>query len=76
MARPYSKLRGLMVEHGDTNEELARFLLLTPATVSQRLNNHSEWKLGEMYAIMTRYRQSHSTLNEVFPMNGKMQSKP
>lgn len=71
MARPYAKLRGLMKENDDTNADLARLLLMTPAAISQRMNNHSEWKLGEMYAILTRYRLPHSMLNEVFPMNGK-----
>lgn len=71
MARPYGKLRGLMKEHDDTNIDLARLLLITPATVSLKLNNKAEWRLGEMYAILTRYRLPHNMLNEVFPMNGK-----
>lgn len=71
MARPYAKLRGLMKEHDDTNVDLARLLLMTPAAISHRLNNRQDWKLGEMYAILTRYRLPHNMLHEVFPMNGK-----
>lgn len=71
MARPYAKLRGLMREYDDTNTDLARLLLVTPTAISQRLNNHSEWKLSEMYAILNRYRQPHDMLNKIFPMNGK-----
>lgn len=71
MARPYAKLRGLMKEHDDTNVDLARLLLMTPAAISHRLNNRKDWKLGEMYAIMTRYRLPRKMLHEVFPMNGK-----
>ena len=49
----------------------APLLLISSATVSDRLNNKSEWKLGEMYAIMNHYRIQHNHLNRIFPMNGK-----
>lgn len=71
MARPYAKLRGLMVANDETAEDLARLLLISSATISDRLNNKSEWKLGEMYAIMNHYRVQHNRLNRIFPMNGK-----
>ena len=71
MARPYAKLRGLMRENGDTQEDLGRLLLLDRSGISARMNNRADWKLGEMYAIMTRYRLPHEMLNQVFPMNGK-----
>lgn len=71
MARPYAKLRGLMRENGDTQEDLGRLLLLDRSGISARMNNRANWKLGEMYAIMTRYRLPHEMLNQVFPMNGK-----
>lgn len=71
MARPYAKLRGLMCENGDTQEDLGRLLLLDRSGISARMNNRADWKLGEMYAIMTRYRLPHEMLNQVFPMNGK-----
>lgn len=55
----------------DCSECLARLLLISSVTVSDRLNNKSEWKLGEMYAIMNHYRIQHNHLNQIFPMNGK-----
>lgn len=71
MARPYAKLRGLMVSNGDTARDLARLLLVSPTTIGERLNNKQDWKLGEMYAILIRYRVPFDRLNEIFPMNGK-----
>lgn len=71
MARPYAKLRGLMRENDETNTDLGRLLLVTPVAISQRLNNHTDWKLSEMYAIMNHYQLPHDMLHKVFPMNGK-----
>jgi hypothetical protein len=70
MSRPYAKLRGLMRENDDTQADLARLLLLSPQSVSDRMNNRAEWKLGEMYAVLNRYYVPHDQLNEVFPMGG------
>lgn len=71
MARPFAKLRSLMVENDDTQDDLARLLLIDRSGISSRMNNRAEWKIGEMYAIMNRYHLPHDLLNQVFPMNGK-----
>lgn len=71
MARPYAELRGLMRTNDDTQRDIARMLLVTPAAISQRMNNHAEWKLNEMYAILDRYRVPHDQLNRIFPKDGK-----
>lgn len=71
MAKPYAKLRGLMAEHDDTQRDLARLLLLSPQSISDRMSNRAEWKIGEMYTVMNHYRVPHDRLNQVFPMNGK-----
>ena len=71
MARLYSKLRGLMREFGDTQDDVARALLLSRISVSNRLRGTAEWKLGEMYALMDRYHVPHDRLHEVFPMGGR-----
>ena len=54
MARLYSKLRGLMREYGDTQDDLARALLLSRASVTNRMRGAAEWRLDEMYALMDR----------------------
>ena len=71
MARLYSKLRGLMREYGDTQDDIARVLLVSRATVSNRMRGESDWNLGEMYALMDRYHVPYSKLNEVFPKGGR-----
>lgn len=71
MARLYSKLRGLMREFGDTQDDVARALLLSRISVSNRLRGTAEWKLGEMYALMDRYHVPHDRLHEVFPKDGR-----
>lgn len=74
MAKTYAKLRGLMVQNDDQQKDLARLLLLSTQAVCDRINNRSEWRLGEMYAIMDHYRVPYSELHEVFPPNGKKAS--
>ena len=70
MARLYSKLRGLMREYGDTQDDLARVLLLGRVSVSNRMRGASDWKLSEMYALLDRYHVPHDRLHEVFPKGG------
>ena len=60
-----------MIENDDTQDDLARLLLIDRSGISSRMNNRVEWKIGEMYAIMNRYHLPHKLLNQVFPMNGK-----
>ncbi len=71
MARPYAKLRGLMVEHDDSQRDLGRLLLLSVGAISNRFNNRDEWKLSEMYAVMDRYRVPYDQLHSVFPPMGR-----
>lgn len=71
MARLYGKLRGLMHEFGDTQDDLARALLLARVSVSNRMRGKQEWKLCEMYALMDRYNVPHDRLHEVFPKGGR-----
>ena len=71
MARLYGKLRGLMREYGDTQDDVARALLLSRISVSNRLRGAADWKLGEMYALMDRYHVPHNRLHEVFPKGGR-----
>lgn len=71
MARLFSKLRGLMREFGDTQDDIARALLLSRASVTNRMRGAAEWRLDEMYALMDRYHVPHDRLHEVFPMGGR-----
>ena len=71
MARLCCKLRGLMREYGDTQDDSARVLLVSRATVSNRMRGESDWNLSEMYALMDRYHVPHDRLHEVFPKDGR-----
>ena len=71
MARLFCKLRGLMHEYGDTQDDVARALLLARASVSNRMRGASDWNLSEMYALMDRYHVPHDRLHEIFPKDGK-----
>ena len=71
MARLYSKLRGLMREFGDTQDDVARALLLSRISVSNRLRGAADWRLDEMYALMDRYHVPNDRLHEVFPKGGR-----
>ena len=71
MARLFGKLRGLMREFGDTQDDVARALLLSRISVSNRLRGTAEWRLDEMYALLDRYHVPHDRLHEVFPKDGR-----
>ena len=71
MARPYSKLRGLMVANGDTQETLARLMHCTQAHISALMNNRSSWRLDDAYMILDRYGLPHGDLATVFPRGGR-----
>lgn len=70
MSRPYSVLRGLMKANDETQTDLCRLLLISRSALSARFNGTTEWKLGEMYAILNHYGVPHEFLSKVFPING------
>ena len=53
MSRPFGLLRGRMAACGMTQEDLARRLLLSVASVSRRFSGREEWKLGECYDVLS-----------------------
>lgn len=71
MARPFSLLRSKLAYCELTNELLARELLITPSTVSRKLNNHSPWTSEEMWQIMALINEPPHMLHRIFPANGQ-----
>ena len=67
----YRKLRALMYEYGDTQEELAYYLDRSVATISLRLCGKSHWTVQEMYLLMDRYHIPDNQLHMIFPRSGK-----
>ena len=51
MCYDYSKLLGRMKERGYTQDVLAKSINIKPSTLSQKLNNKSDFKQSEIYKI-------------------------
>ena len=62
-----SKLKSIMVLNGDTIRDLAKFLDISPQSVSKKINeNQSEFKQGEIAKIKERYNLSADQVEEIF----------
>ena len=70
MAKPYKKLRDLLHEHEITQVDLAKLLLLSPGSVSNRLMAKQPWTLDECYIVLEHLNQPVSRLPELFPRGG------
>lgn len=62
----YGKLRGKIKEVFGTQERFADALGISKATLSQKLNNYSEFTQGEMLNAMCLLNQSPSQIDEYF----------
>lgn len=71
MPKPYAKLRGEMLAHGDTAKDVGDVLLVSTACVSHRLNDRQPWTLDEMYALMDRYHIPYGQMHIYFPKHGR-----
>lgn len=71
MARLFSRLRLAMVDADVDAHVLARTLGVSAWTVSQKLNNHSEWSLDEMYAVLDLLGRPAKDLHLFFPRGGQ-----
>ena len=62
-----TKLRSLMVLHGDTNKDLAHYLCITEQSLSAKINEKkTEFKQGEMKMIKDRYNLSPEEFDTIF----------
>lgn len=60
-------LKSVMVLHGDTIQDLAQFLVITPQSVSAKINERgTEFKQGEIAAIKERYNLSADQVEAIF----------
>lgn len=56
-----------MVLHGDTNQDLADALNITPQSVSDKINERgTEFKQGEIARIRARYNLSAEQIEAIF----------
>lgn len=70
MSRPFQRVRSLMYENGLKQTDVARALLVSEHTVSDKLNGHTEWTLSEMYRLLGLFGQPDEELHNLFPPNG------
>ena len=62
-----TKLRSVMVFHGDTNKDLAEYLGISEQSVSNKINeNGTEFKQGEIALIRTKYNLSAEQVEDIF----------
>ncbi len=60
-------LRSIMVLNGDTNKDLASYLGITEASVSNKINeNGTEFKQGEIAKIKEKYDLSMEQVESIF----------
>ena len=71
MARPFGLLRGKMMACQVTQEDIARRLMLSRKSVSQRFAGHEEWKLSECYEVLAMLDVADKKLSEYFPRGGR-----
>lgn len=56
-----------MVLHGDTNKDLANYLNITEASVSNKINeNGTEFKQGEIAKIKEKYDLTMEQVESIF----------
>ena len=60
-------LRSIMVLHGDTNRELAKYLGISEKSLSDKINeNNTEFKQSEIAAIKKRYSLDDAQTSLIF----------
>lgn len=60
-------LKSIMVLHGDTIADLAKYLDISPQSVSGKINERgTEFKQGEIAAIKERYNLSAAQVEAIF----------
>ena len=58
--RPYQRLKGEMTEKNITYSDMARLLNISAATVSNKINGISDFRISEVQKIQTYYGIDYS----------------
>lgn len=60
-------LKSVMLLHGDTAGDLAKFLGITPQSLSNKINEKgTEFKQGEIAKIKVRYNLDNDMVDRIF----------
>ena len=60
------KLRGIIEQNNDTLDELAKYLEIAYPTLSNKMNQHVEFKQSEIKKIKQRYNLTPVELDNIF----------
>lgn len=60
------KLRALLKQYGQTQNDLAELLGITYQSLSIKMNGHSDFTQSEIYRIMAVYRLTPEQLVDIF----------
>lgn len=61
------RLRSVMVLHGDTSQDLSKYLGITETTFSKKLNEkNAEFNLGEIRLIQKKYQLTSEQMHFIF----------
>ena len=60
------KLRGIIEQNNDTLDELAKYLEIAYPTLSNKMNQHVEFKQSEIKKIKQRYNLTPIELDNIF----------
>jgi len=61
-----NELKAEMVRHGDSSQSLAKFLGISPISLSKKMGGFMEFKLSEVTAIIRRYNLSPNDYDRIF----------
>jgi len=71
MARPYSKLRSLMLENDITQADLCEIMHRSKRYITLRFTAQYSWPQNEMYFLMDLLNYPYDKMHELFPKEGK-----
>lgn len=60
------KLQAILLEHGDTQKDLAKAMGISLSNISRRFNGHMEFSAGEIAFIRDRYSLTDEAVCEIF----------
>jgi len=69
------KLRALMVLHGDNITTLAKAIGISRSTLSATLNGRRDMRVGEVVAIVDRYKLTAEQVDMIFFGRGHAEEK-
>jgi antitoxin component HigA of HigAB toxin-antitoxin module len=61
-----NELRSIMIKHGDSNQDLAAAIGISPQAVSSKLNGKRNFTLKDIKGIISRYALNPEDVQRIF----------